>query len=72
MTTPAIRIYYGVKAGCDFSALIGRGVFDIKRDAVAIAECFPAFQVWRFEDHNGKRYSCELVRERDPLACVRI
>jgi hypothetical protein len=71
MTTPPSQIYYGVKAGSDFSALIGRGVFDLRRDAIACAEKFPAFQVWRYEDKDGKRFSEELVREIDPLACIR-
>ena len=68
---PDSQIYYGVKAGSDFSALLGRGVFNLKRDAMDCAERFPAFQVWRYEDRGGKRFCEELVRELDPLGCVR-
>lgn len=68
---PDSQIYYGVKAGSDFSALLGRGVFNLKRDAIECAERFPAFQVWRYEDRGGKRFCEELIRELDPLGCVR-
>ena len=68
---PDSQIYYGVKAGSDFSALLGRGVFNLKRDAMDCAERFPAFQVWRYEDRGGKRFCEELVQELDPLECVR-
>ena len=68
---PDSQVYYGVKAGSDFSALLGRGVFNLKRDAIECANRFPAFQIWRYEDRWGKRYSEELTRERDPLACIR-
>jgi hypothetical protein len=68
---PSAQIYFGVKAGPDFSILLSRGVFDLKRDAIACAEKFPAFQVWRYVDKDGKRFSEELVREIDPLACIR-
>ena len=70
-TFPSTQIYYGVKAGPDFSVLLSRGVFELKRNAIACAEKFPAFQVWRYVDKDGKRYSEELILELDPLACVR-
>jgi len=69
--TQETQVYFGVRAGVDFSALLGRGVFNRKRDAILHAEGFQAYQVWRYVDRNGERYSEEIICERDPLACVR-
>jgi len=62
----ACRRFYGVKAGAADDALLGRGVFDLLREAKAVAMAFRCFEIWAYEENErGERTSARRVLERE-------
>ena len=61
--------YYGVKAGADPTALLGRGVFDLLRDAKSEANKYPVHEIWAYdENEKGERTRTVCVRANFPEA----
>lgn len=60
------QIFYSVKASTVAGgSLLGRGLFDLLRDAQTEADKYPAHEIWRHEDASGVRVKNELLYSAD-------
>ena len=61
-----LYIYYGLRAGIESDALIGRGVYDRLKDAKEAAKPYRAYEITRFAEAQGLPRVSRVVEKLEP------